>query len=158
MIFEERPSLSSYITRLLSSGEAVFCREQALRALGVTPGAFLDAAERLHLVAWSNVVPWADMRQDPERPTCGRVCLELYLRNSDMNISRAHAEARMFAKLRNQGLLTDLSPLLSVLEAQSLTKEKAMKAFVRVFSELVVLLPGEPWAKTDEMKKSFRMS
>jgi predicted nucleotidyltransferase component of viral defense system len=84
-------------------------------------------------------------------------CFDLYLRNSDASISRAQAEARMFAKLRNRGLLSDLVPLLSVAEAQSLTKEKAKRAFVRVFSELVVLLPGAPWAKTEEMKKASGM-
>jgi hypothetical protein len=63
----------------------------------------------------------------------------------------------MFKKLRNHAFLTDLMPLLSVAETQSLTKEKAMKAFARVFSELVVLLPGEPWAKTDELKRTLGM-
>jgi predicted transcriptional regulator of viral defense system len=39
--------LSSYLTGLLSSGRAVFLRNEAVRELGSTPGAFLDAAERL---------------------------------------------------------------------------------------------------------------
>jgi predicted nucleotidyltransferase component of viral defense system len=94
-----------------------------------------------------------------EKLDVGRVaeCLELYLRDSDVHISRAQAEERMFNKLKSHGFLTDLVPLLSVAEAQSLTKEKAMKAFGRVFSELVVLLPGEPWARTKEMKRTFGM-
>jgi predicted transcriptional regulator of viral defense system len=54
MISESRPHLSSYVTGLLSSGRTVFLRDEAVRDLGSTPGAFLDAAERLqrrgHLV------------------------------------------------------------------------------------------------------------
>jgi predicted transcriptional regulator of viral defense system len=54
MISENRVHLSSYLTGLLSSGRAVFSRAEAVRDLGSSPGAFLDAAERLqrrgHLV------------------------------------------------------------------------------------------------------------
>jgi predicted transcriptional regulator of viral defense system len=54
MISEERAHLSSYLTGLLSSGRAVFLRDEAVRDLGSSHGAFLDAAERLqrrgHLV------------------------------------------------------------------------------------------------------------
>ena len=46
--------MSSYLTGLLSSGRAVFSRDEAVRDLGSSVGAFLDAAERLqrrgHLV------------------------------------------------------------------------------------------------------------
>lgn len=38
--------LSSYLNRLLSGGRVVFAREEAQKALGVSAGAFLDAAER----------------------------------------------------------------------------------------------------------------
>ena len=54
MISGNRTHLSSYLTGLLSSGRAVFSRDEAVRDLGSSPGAFLDAAERLqrrgHLV------------------------------------------------------------------------------------------------------------
>ena len=54
MISGNRAHLSSYLTGLLSSGRAVFLRDEAVRDLGSSPGAFLDAAERLqrrgHLV------------------------------------------------------------------------------------------------------------
>ena len=46
MISERRLSFSSYLDGLLSAGRAVFSREEAQKALGVSPGAFLDAAER----------------------------------------------------------------------------------------------------------------
>jgi predicted transcriptional regulator of viral defense system len=46
--------LSSYLTGMLASGRTVFLRDEAVRDLGSSPGAFLDAAERLqrrgHLV------------------------------------------------------------------------------------------------------------
>lgn len=61
----------------------------------------------------------------------------------------------MFAKLRKPGLLTDLRPLLATVEGAGLTEQKAKEAFARVFSELIVLLPGCPWAKTEDMKKRF---
>jgi predicted transcriptional regulator of viral defense system len=47
MILDQRAALSSYATRLLSEGRAVFSREEAQEALGIKRGAFLDAAERL---------------------------------------------------------------------------------------------------------------
>jgi Nucleotidyl transferase AbiEii toxin, Type IV TA system len=82
-------------------------------------------------------------------------CLTLYLQKGGIGISRAEAEERMFAKLRRPGLLTDLRPLLAAAEAAGLTEQTAREAFARVFSELIVLLPGDPWAKTREMKKRF---
>jgi predicted transcriptional regulator of viral defense system len=54
MISTNRAHLSSYLTGLLASGRAVFLRDEAVRDLGSSQGAFLDAAERLqrrgHLV------------------------------------------------------------------------------------------------------------
>lgn len=42
----QRIPLSSYLNRLLSAGRTVFSREEAQKALGLSRGAFLDAAER----------------------------------------------------------------------------------------------------------------
>ena len=54
MIHDKRSKLSSYASRLLSEGRLVFSAGEAERALGISRGAFLDAAERLqrrkHLV------------------------------------------------------------------------------------------------------------
>jgi predicted transcriptional regulator of viral defense system len=47
MIQEKRSALASYLSRLLSEGRAVFSDSEAVEALGVSRGAFLDAAERL---------------------------------------------------------------------------------------------------------------
>lgn len=46
MMLYRRPTLSSYLTRLLSEGRVVFSREEAQEALGISKGAFLDAAEK----------------------------------------------------------------------------------------------------------------
>jgi hypothetical protein len=46
MILEARRSLRDYMTDLLSAGQAVFTREDATSALGVTTRGFLKAAER----------------------------------------------------------------------------------------------------------------
>jgi predicted transcriptional regulator of viral defense system len=46
MVSASRVSFSSYLAGLLSAGRVVFSREEAEKKLGVSPGAFLDAAER----------------------------------------------------------------------------------------------------------------
>lgn len=45
-MLDRKPTLSSYMTHLLSKGQVVFSREDAQKALGIGRGAFLDAAER----------------------------------------------------------------------------------------------------------------
>ena len=47
MVHDRRSALSSYVSGLLSAGRSVFTAEEAVQALGVGRGAFLDAAERL---------------------------------------------------------------------------------------------------------------
>ena len=47
MIHDRRSALSGFVSGLLSTGRTVFIAEEAERALGVSRGAFLDAAERL---------------------------------------------------------------------------------------------------------------
>jgi len=80
-----------------------------------------------------------------------------YLTLSRIAIPRAEAERRMFAKLRNQTLLTDLRPLLPADEASRLTEESTREAFRKVFTRLIELLPGAPWAKTGEMLQRFSL-
>ena len=53
MMVDTHESLSSYMTGLLSTGRAVFSREEARKALGISQGALLDAAgrqQRKHLL------------------------------------------------------------------------------------------------------------
>jgi predicted nucleotidyltransferase component of viral defense system len=82
-------------------------------------------------------------------------CFGLYLQRSNMAISRAEAEQRMFAKLANPTFLTDMRPLLPADRAEQLTDEAAKSAFMRVFAELVALIPGAPWVRTPEMRERF---
>jgi predicted nucleotidyltransferase component of viral defense system len=82
-------------------------------------------------------------------------CFGLYLERSGARISRAEAQERMFAKLANPAFLTDMRPLLPADRAALLTDETAKAAFMKVFHELVGLIPGEPWARTPEMRERF---
>jgi len=82
---------------------------------------------------------------------------EKYLEKSDLKISRAQAEQRMFSKLISRGFLTDMRPLLAPAAADALTDAAAMKAFADVFTGFVIRLPGDPWVRTEEMAKRFRL-
>ena len=81
---------------------------------------------------------------------CGR-----YLALSGQAVSRAQAQARMFAKLANPRLLLDVRPLLPAARAEALTEESTAEAFRLVFTTLVDRLPGEPWGRTAAMKQRF---
>ena len=78
-----------------------------------------------------------------------------YLALSGQAVSRAQAQARMFAKLANPRLLLDVRPLLPAVRAEALTEESAAEAFRLVFTTLVDRLPGEPWGRTAAMKQRF---
>jgi predicted transcriptional regulator of viral defense system len=47
MIRVERSALSSYASSLLAAGQGVFSADEAQKEIGISRGAFLDAAERL---------------------------------------------------------------------------------------------------------------
>jgi hypothetical protein len=74
-----------------------------------------------------------------------------------MQISRAQVEQRMFAKLNNPGFLADMRPLLAAAEAERLTDEAMKAAFTEVFSRFVTLIPGDTWARSEEMKERFEI-
>lgn len=78
-----------------------------------------------------------------------------YLKRADISISRAEAEQRMFAKLNSPGFLADIRPLLSAEQAERLTDETMKAAFMEVFTRFVMQLPGNPWARTEEMTGRF---
>jgi hypothetical protein len=69
----------------------------------------------------------------------------------------AEAEQRMFAKLNKPGFLAGLRPLLAATEAAQLTDGAMKAAFVKVFSRFVILLPGDPSARSAEMKERFEI-
>ncbi len=80
-----------------------------------------------------------------------------YLAQQKLRLSRAQAEERMFAKLNNPGFLADIRPLLAPTEAERLTEETMKAAFADIFTGLVARLPGNPWARTDEMTERFEL-
>ena len=49
MLMNTPSGLSAYLTKLLASGRLVFRAREAQEALGIGQGAFLDAAEKLHV-------------------------------------------------------------------------------------------------------------
>lgn len=85
-------------------------------------------------------------------------CFLLYLERSDVRISRAQAEQRMFAKLNNPGFIADMRPLVTSAHAEKLTDEEIKKAFTDVFRMFITALPGDAWQKTDEMIERFGLS
>jgi hypothetical protein len=80
-----------------------------------------------------------------------------YLEKAGVNIFRAEAEQRMFAKLRNPGFLSDMRPLLTPDQAVKLTEEKMRTSFIRVFRGFITSLRGDPWKKTTEMIEQFEL-
>lgn len=81
-----------------------------------------------------------------------------YLHRAELRVSRAEAEQRMFAKLRSTRFLADMRPLLAPTAAETLTDEAVNKAFADVFTTFVTQLPGEPWARTEEMTNRFGLT
>jgi predicted nucleotidyltransferase component of viral defense system len=84
-------------------------------------------------------------------------CFTLYLERSNLKIPRAEAEKRMLAKLRRPRFLDDMKPLLPASTLHQFGEESTQQAFLKVFNQLIVLLPGEPWAKTEEFLKTYAM-
>ena len=92
------------------------------------------------------------------RSVVNQVTPELFRRYpqfAGQSISRAQAEERMFAKVANPRLLTDMRPLLPLAQAEALSADATKEAFERVFEGLVVKIAGETSVRTDEMKERF---
>lgn len=71
-----------------------------------------------------------------------------------LSITRAMAEERMLKKLQ-KSLTEDIAPMLPV--GVSFTDEEAIAAFGKVWSELIALIPGEPWKSSDKIIEQLRM-
>jgi predicted nucleotidyltransferase component of viral defense system len=80
-----------------------------------------------------------------------------YVEGGGQAISRAQAQQRMFAKLATPRFVIDMRPLLPAAEAEKLTEESTRQLFLNVFKEFIDRLPGDPWARTDEMKERFQL-
>jgi hypothetical protein len=80
-----------------------------------------------------------------------------YLERVGARITRAEAEQRMLAKLRRPRFLDDMRPLLPAAVLNKLTDESARQAFLTVFNQLIALLSGDVWAKTEEYLTKYGM-
>jgi predicted nucleotidyltransferase component of viral defense system len=84
-------------------------------------------------------------------------CFGLYLERDGTPIRRAEAERRMLQKLAAPRFLADIRPLLSPDFIDQFNEQEIRRAFLRVFTVIISALPGEPWARTAEMKERFRI-
>lgn len=74
-----------------------------------------------------------------------------YLDLRNQAISRAEAEQRMLAKFARPDLLEDMRPLLPPALADTLDGAAGRATFLRVFNGFIERLPGQRWARTDEV-------
>lgn len=84
--------------------------------------------------------------------------IELFVRYLDEQgqaISRAEAEQRMLAKFARPDLLGDIRALLTPDRADSLDAAAGRAVFLRVFTNMIALIPGDRWARTDELAEAL---
>ena len=86
------------------------------------------------------------------------VCFQRYLEKSKVEISRANAEQRLFAKLNNPGFVADIRPLITPARAAELTEDGIKRAFADVLQRFIMVLPGDGWQRTPEMIERFGLS
>jgi predicted nucleotidyltransferase component of viral defense system len=82
-------------------------------------------------------------------------CFGAYLEQSGLALTRAQAQERMFAKLANPRFLTDMRPLLPAAQSDLLTDDSTKVAFKKVFTQIIDLIPGDPWGRLAEMNDRF---
>jgi predicted nucleotidyltransferase component of viral defense system len=82
-------------------------------------------------------------------------CFGAYLEQSGQALTRAQAQERMFAKLANPRFLTDMRPLLPAAQSDLLTDNSTKVAFRKVFTQIIDLIPGDPWMRLAEMNERF---
>lgn len=75
----------------------------------------------------------------------------------DAPLSRANAEQRMFQKLVNKDLLSDMRPLVRSDHIESFSDQALRDSFVLVFDKLISQISGDPWAKTEAMRERFKI-
>lgn len=80
-------------------------------------------------------------------------CFEHYTALEGISISRANAEQRMLEKL-GRSLTEDIAPLLPA--GTRFNGNDAIRAFERVWTELVARIEGEPWKLTDKVIGELR--
>lgn len=82
-------------------------------------------------------------------------CFTFYLGFEECPISRANAEERMLKKL-NHSLIEDIASLLP--PGVVFDDASAIAAFGRIWGELIVRIPGDPWKSTDGVINAIRKS
>lgn len=80
-------------------------------------------------------------------------CLRHYLALEGRPISRAVAEQRMLEKL-TRSLTEDIAPLLPA--GVLFDEDAAVRAFERVWTELIARMEGEPWKLTEKALEGLR--
>ncbi|GHU46484.1 hypothetical protein AGMMS50289_20030 [Betaproteobacteria bacterium] len=80
-------------------------------------------------------------------------CFEHYLTREGKPISRAVAEQRMLEKL-TRSLIEDIAPLLPA--GIQFGEDDAIRAFERVWRELIVRIKGDAWKLTDKVVEALR--
>lgn len=80
-------------------------------------------------------------------------CFDHYLALEGKPISRAVAEQRMLEKL-TRSLIEDIAPLLPA--GIRFNDDDAMRAFERVWTELIVRIKGDAWKLTNEAVEALR--
>lgn len=80
-------------------------------------------------------------------------CLRHYLELEGKQISRAVAEQRMLEKL-TRSLTEDIAPLLPA--EVRFDEDAAVRAFERIWTELIARIEGEPWKLTDKTLEELR--
>lgn len=87
---------------------------------------------------------------DPAKVVSG---FEHYLAQQGLSISRANAEQRMLRKLTGS-LVEDIAPLLP--PSVRFDEADGIRAFERVWRELIARIKGEPWKSTEKALEDLR--
>lgn len=81
-----------------------------------------------------------------------------YLDLRNQAIRRPEAEKRMLAKFARPDLLGDIRALLPPNLSDALDETTARAAFLRVFKDVIERIPGQRWARTDEVAISLGLA
>lgn len=81
-----------------------------------------------------------------------------YLDQQGQAIGRPEAEKRMLAKYTKHDLLGDIRALLTPDLADSLDDAAGRAAFIRVFTDVIGRIPGQQWARTEEVSLQLGLS
>ena len=81
-----------------------------------------------------------------------------YLDRQGQAILRDEAERRMLAKFARPDLLGDIRAMLNPDRADAIVGDAGRAAFVRVFTEVIALIPGDSWVRTKELARSMGLA